>query len=38
MLEHVQRYQALILRMDSNLASRLIKNLAEVLSPLAETD
>ena len=35
MLEHVLRYQALILDMDARLINRLIKNLSEVFSPLA---
>ena len=38
MLDHVQRYQSLILEMDDKLMKRLIKNLAEVFSPLAQTE
>ena len=38
MLDHVQRYQSLILEMDDRLMKRLIKNLTEVFSPLAQTE
>jgi DNA-binding MarR family transcriptional regulator len=38
MLDHVQRYQSLIMEMDTRLMKRLIKNLAEVFSPLAQTE
>ena len=38
MLEHIQRYQSLILEMDAKLMKRLIKNLAEVFSPLAQIE
>lgn len=38
MLDHVQRYQSLILEMDDKLMKRLIKNLTEVFSPLAQTE
>lgn len=36
MFEHVQRYQTLILEMDTPLIGCLIKNLSEVFSPLAQ--